>query len=384
MQLRFDFLREAEALAPELGALRERIHRHPELGNQEYDTALLVERTLQGWGLETFRPLDTAVVGVLRGARPGKAAALRADLDALPVTEGTGVSFASETPGVMHACGHDVHIAAALGAARLLSEHREALAGELRFFFQPDEEGYGGAQRMVDRGCMGPVQAVFGCHVSPALPLGQVGVHPGKFYAAADVFDVTVTGRSAHEREKGIDALGTAAELVTELLALPASVLPERAVVTVGALHAGKARNVLAGRAELSGILRTLGPETRERMCRAVQTTVEVVAAKNGASAALDLRPGYDGIVNTPEATALVRRAATALLGADRVTELTESTMTTEDFGCFIRAAGAGSFYHIGAGCAAPLHSCDFLPRPEAVTTAAAVHAAVLWEFLTT
>lgn len=385
--MKIDFLTEANALAPEIQQLREAFHRRPEKGNREFGTAALIEKTLRDCGVETQRLLDTAVVGTLRGAFPGKTAALRADMDALPVTEATGAAFASGTPGVMHACGHDVHMAAALGAAKILSRHRDALRGTAKFFFEPDEEGDGGARRMIDAGCLGDgVDAAFGCHVSPALPLGTVGVRYGKFYAAADIITATVHGKSAHgaERENGIDALGAAAEMVTALLKLPGAILPERAVLSVGVFRSGTARNILADRAEFDGILRTLGADARERMRRGVRQTLEAVAARTGTCLDLTLRPGYGGVVNADPETRLVQETAEMLLGKEQVRILNEPTMTTEDFGCFIDAAGAGSFYHVGAGCPKALHSPDFLPDARTAATTAAVHAAVLWNFLTT
>ena len=379
-----NFLSAAKAIAPEIQALRETFHRRPELGNQEFETAKRVEAYLNGLGIETERLLDTAVVGTLRGALPGPTVALRADMDALPVTEATGVAFASECPGVMHACGHDVHLAAALGAAKLLSERRDALPGTVKLLFQPDEEGDGGARRMIAAGCLAGVDAVFGCHVSPDLPAGTVGIRYGKFYAASDIFDVTVLGKSAHgaEREKGIDALGAAAELTTALLALPRELLPEKSVVTVGAFHAGNKENVLAARADLLGILRTLGRDSREKLQRRFVETLQEIAARTGTHIEHRFRGGHGGVVNTDPETALVERAAAALLGAERVRRIETPTMTSEDFGFFIDALGAGCFYHIGAGCAEPLHAPGFLPDADAPVTAAAVHAAVLWGFL--
>ena len=174
----------AEALAPRLFSIRERIHRHPEIGNREFETAALVEETLRQLGIKTRRVTETGIVGELSGAYPGPIAALRADMDALPVTEASGADFSSEIPGMMHACGHDVHTTAVLGAAMLLSEIRDQLHGTVRFFFQPDEEGSGGARRMIEAGCMDGVEAVYGAHVAPDLPEGVIGVRYGKFYAA--------------------------------------------------------------------------------------------------------------------------------------------------------------------------------------------------------
>ena len=377
-----DYLSEAKAIAPEFTALRESFHREPELGNREFKTAAKIEEYLHGLGIATERLLDTAVVGRLQGGRPGPTAALRADMDALPLTEATGAAFASEIPGVMHACGHDVHVAAALGAAKLLASHRDELPGTVVFLFQPDEEGNGGAQRMIEAGALRGVDAVFGAHVSPELPAGTVGVRYGKFYAAADLFRVVLTGRSCHgaEREKGVDALAAAARLVTALLALPDET-GERCVITVGTLHAGTAENIVPGSAELQGILRTLGPDARRTMRERITETVMDIARETGTEPDLELRRGYPGVVNDDAMTELAANAARALLGRENVREIGVPTMTTEDFGYFL-AQKPGSYYHIGAGCPVPLHNPTFLPSPDAVVTAAALHAAVLDAFL--
>ena len=377
-----DYLREAEAVAGEIAALRAALHRRPELGNREFETAKLIETTLQRCGIETERVLDTAVVGTLTGARPGPCAALRADMDALPVQEKTGASCASEIPGVMHACGHDVHMTAALGAAMLLAKHRAALSGTVKFFFQPDEEGNGGAGRMIKAGCMAGVDAVFGAHVSPELPLGHIGVRFGKFYAASDMFYLTVRGQSCHGAtpEKGIDALAAACELALRLKGLPGE-LDEPCVLTVGTLHAGTAINVLAGEAELSGILRTLGKDSRAVMKRRLRRFAQAVAEQTGTEIDVLLRESYPGVVNHDGETARVQRVAAALFGGDAVTVLDRPTMTTEDFGFYLDEA-PGTFYHIGAGCVSPLHSQQFFPHERAAVTAAALHAAVLADYL--
>lgn len=378
-----DFLTEAQSLAPELAALREAFHRCPELGNREFKTAERVEAWLGGLGIPTRRLLDTAVVARLDGALPGPVAALRSDMDALPLQEATGAAFVSENPGVMHACGHDVHLAAALGAAKLLAAHRDELRGSVVFLFQPDEEGCGGAERMIAAGALEGVDAVFGAHVSPDLPLGHVGVRYGKFYAASDTFRVTVLGRSAHgaEREKGVDALGAAAQLVGALLALPSELAGERAVLSVGTLHAGSAENAIADRAEFTGIIRSLGPDARKALKRRFVETARAVPAAWGATAEVALRESYPGVVNHDGMTALAERAARRLLGDDRVHVLDQPTMTTEDFGYFLMER-PGSFYHVGAGCDLPLHNTAFLPDPRAVAVAAATHAAVVWDYL--
>ena len=289
-----NYLNEAQSLAAELTALRRAFHMDPELGNREFHTAERIEAALKGWGIPTRRLLDTAVVGRLDGALPRPVAALRSDMDALPLTEATGADFASRNPGVMHACGHDVHMTAALGAARLLANHRHTLKGSVVFLFQPDEEGRGGARRMIEAGALEGVDAVFGAHVSPDLPVGHVGVRYGKFYAASDTFKIVVNGVSAHgaEREKGIDALGAAAALVSRLIDLPRCLPNERAVLSVGSFHAGTVMNALADRAEFEGIMRTLGPAARAALKRLFRTAVDEVMSAWGATAEVD-RPAH-------------------------------------------------------------------------------------------
>lgn len=378
-----DYLREARELASELFALRKAFHRHPELGNHEFETAKRIEAWLRECGIPTRRLLDTAVVGVLTGAREGETAAIRADMDALPLQEASGAEDSSEVPGVMHACGHDVHMAAVLGAAKLLSAHRAELPGRVVFLFQPDEEGNGGAQRMIDAGALEGVDAVFGCHVSPELPAGCVGVRYGKFYAASDTFHITLTGKSAHgaQRERGIDALAAAAEMVSALVSLPGTFPQERSVVSVGTLHAGTAGNIVADHAEFTGIIRTLGREHRKAMRLRFLRTAGYVAERNGVSLNCDLRESYPGVVNDLAMTRLAQDTAVSLFGAENVIVIAEPTMTTEDFGCFLQQR-PGSFYQVGAGCSLPLHNAGFLPDDTAVVTAAALHAAVAETYL--
>ena len=379
-----DFLQEAYGLFEEMKEIRKRIHMHPELSRQEYQTSALVEQYLQDLGIETRRATGTGIIGTLKGKDPnGPTVALRADMDALPIEEHTGCEFASQVPGVMHACGHDVHTTALLGAAKILSKHRDEFSGEIRFFFQPDEEDTGGSKRMIAAGCMEGVDAVFGAHVDPTIPAGSIGIRYGKFYAASDTFDVSVHGKSAHgaTRELGIDALQAACELIGELLDLPKICLPDRSVVTVGVIHSGTARNILADLAEFSGILRTLGPENHRLMVEAMEKVIRQTEEKFGVKIEMKRSGVAGGIVNTDEETALAEKTARNLLGDEHVSLIKEPKMISEDFGYYIDEA-KGSFYHIGAESPYPLHSDHFLPREEALPTAAALHAAVAWNYL--
>lgn len=374
-----DFLSEAASLQSFLKVVRQTLHRTPELGNQEFKTSAYLRSILEPLRLIVENPFGTALCATLHGTKPGRTVALRADMDALAVTEETGAEFSSQIPGVMHACGHDIHMTAAVGAAMLLATHRKALCGSVRFLFQPDEEGCGGAQRFVDAGCLHGVDAVFGAHVSPELPLGSVGIRYGKFYAASDTFSITIRGKSAHgaEPEKGIDALQAAAQLAARLVSLRGALNGERCAVTVGTLWAGTAINVVADTAQLTGILRTLGPDSRVRMRTLVTDTAAEIAAQTGTQIDVQLCASYPGIVNDDGASRLVHEIAIQLLGKPCVAVLQQPTLMTEDFGYYLSAA-YGCFYHVGAGCSAPLHSPQFLPDIRAAVTAAALHATVL------
>ena len=374
-----DFLSEAASLQSFLTVVRQTLHRTPELGNQEFKTSAYLRSILEPLGVIVENPFGTALCATLHGTKPGRTVALRADMDALAVTEATGAEFSSQAPGVMHACGHDIHMTAAVGAAILLAMHRKTLCGSVRFLFQPDEEGCGGAQRFVDAGCLHGVDAVFGAHVSPELPLGSVGIRYGKFYAASDTFSITIRGKSAHgaEPEKGIDALQAAAQLAVRLVSLRGALNGERCAVTVGTLQAGTAINVVADTAQLTGILRTLGPDSRVRMRTLVTDTAAEVAMQTGTQIDVQLCASYPGIVNDDGASRLVHEIAMQLLGKSCVAVLQQPTLMTEDFGYYLSAA-YGCFYHVGAGCSAPLHSPQFLPDIRAAVTAAALHAAVL------
>ena len=378
-----DYQQEAAQLQGTILALRAALHAEPELGNREFKTAARIEQTLRGLGIETRRVTETAIVATLRGALPGPTVAFRADIDALPIQEATGAAFSSRVPGVMHACGHDVHVAAALGAAMLLQRHLDTLPGKVRFLFQPDEEGDGGAERMIAADCLRGVSAVFGAHVSPEFPEGDVAVRYGKFYAASDMLRITVRGKGAHgaEREKGIDALGAAALLVTRLLALPDRFPEDRSVVSIGSLHAGSAGNIIPDAATIKGILRTLGPDNRAAMNALVYETCRAVEAETGATVECSIIASYPGVVNHDAETALAEQAAKALLGAERVHRIETPTMKTEDFGYFLMEK-PGTYYHVGAGCSVPLHNAAFLPTTDCVVTTAAVNAAVLHTYL--
>ena len=385
-------LAEARAIGPDLYTIFQEIHRHPELGNREERTAVLIRRRLAALGWEVTPVAGTGTVGLLRGGKAGPTVAIRADIDALPITEETGLPYASRTPGVMHACGHDFHTAALLGAAQLLVKRREALAGNVKLFFQPDEEGDGGAARMIAAGCMEdpPVDAAFCCHVESGIPMGTVSVRSGPICAASNPFSVILRGRGSHGAKPhlGTDVIVAGAQIVTALqtIASRRTSPTEPVVVTVGAFHSGTAGNVLAETAELTGILRTMGGEARERVKRDFRDIVSGIAAAMGVEAEITIFESYPGCRNDPAMTDLLRRAAGEILGRENVWELPEPSLGTDDFGYFSDAV-PGCYYYIGVGSEAngftfPNHNPRFAADPEALPLAAAVHVRTVLDFL--
>jgi amidohydrolase len=330
---------------------RRHLHRHPELSFHERETAAFVAETLAGFGdaLEIERPAENSVVARLDTGRRGPVVALRADIDALPIDEHSGVEFASERPGVMHACGHDAHTAMLLGAARLLAEARERLpGGQLRFVFQPAEElAPGGARDLVAAGAVDGADLVYGCHVWTSLDAGRVAAMPGAFMAAADFFTLAITGAGGHGGmpQQATDTVAIAAQVVSNLQHLVARRIDplEPAVVTVATFHAGDAPNVIPGRAELAGTARSFAPGVRNRLPGLIEDVVRGVTSAHGAEYELDYQRGYDPVVNDERATALVRAA----IGPDAMAEL-PPIMGGDDFSAYL-AKAPGCYAFVGA-----------------------------------
>lgn len=383
---------EALALASTLEKIFYALHRSPELGNQERRTAALIRRRLDELGISYIPLLDTATVAVIRGGRPGRTIGFRADIDALPITEETGLPYASQTCGVMHACGHDFHTASLLGAAELLERRREDFAGTVKLFFQPDEEGDGGAARMIAAGCMEDpaVDAMLCCHVESGLPTGALSVRGGPICAASNPFAVTIRGRGSHGAKPhlGTDVIVAGAQMVTALqtIASRRTSPTEPVVVTVGSFHSGTAGNILPEEAKLTGILRTMGGQARERVKADFRAITAGIAAAMGVEAEVEIFESYPGCRNDPAMTALLRRAAAKVLGAENVLELAAPSLGTDDFGYFSDTV-PGCYYYIGVGSAAkgftsPNHNPRFAADPDALPLSAAVEVQAALDFL--
>jgi len=293
-----------EATVARVLELRRAIHRRPELGFEERETAALIERELDSLGIEHRRVAGTGVVGILRGGRHGRVAALRADMDALPIDERTGLPFSSQIAGAMHACGHDAHTAMLLGAARVLSERRDAFQGTVVLIFQPAEEGPGGAEPMIAEGALDDpkVDAIAMLHVDVRLNAGTIGITPGPVNASADELHLTIRGRGGHGAypHNAVDAIPAAAAVVTALQNIAARETDPlgAVVVTIGTIRGGYRNNVIADSVEMTGTLRAFDPSVRDALQSRVERIANGVAGAYNATAEVTVVRGYPPVVN--------------------------------------------------------------------------------------
>ena len=365
----------------EIVAIRRELHQCPEIGRKEYKTTEVIIDRLEKWGISYERLVDTGVVATVKGDKSGVTTALRADIDALGITENTDVPFKSRN-GCMHACGHDIHTASLLGAAKIINENKDKLAGTVKFIFQPDEEGDGGAERLIEKGAMDGVDRVFGLHVRPEMKAGTLAVRYGKFYAASDIFEIDVIGKAGHcaEPHKNVDAIVIGAQIITALQTLVSrNVSPlDSAVLTIGTANGGTFRNTVAGKFSITGVTRSLGQEMRMYLRQRIKDTAEGIAKAMGGEAVVRIIESYPGIVNDDTSAGYIEKTARDILGEDKVSVLTEPFMTTEDFGYYLNEA-PGCFYHIGCESDYPLHSDKFCPDERAILTAMIMHIASIF-----
>jgi amidohydrolase len=335
-------------------AWRRHLHANPELSFEEHETAAFVEQTLCSFGgLEIERPTPTSVVARLRGSRPGKIVALRADMDALPIVEENDSPYVSTRPGVMHACGHDGHTAMLLAAAAALAERRETLTGEVLFVFQHAEElPPGGAKALVASGVVEGADLVAGIHLHSGLDTGLLSVMPGPVTAAADLFSLEIVGSGGHGAfpHTTVDPVAVAAQVITNLQHVVARETDpfDSAVVSVTTVHGGTARNVIPGSVVLGGTVRTLTAARRGEVRNAIERVVRGVTEAHRAAFVFDYEIGYDPVVNDPTAAAAVRDAIVGEMGEAAFVE-EPPVMGGEDFSAYSAVAPA-AFFWVGSG----------------------------------
>jgi amidohydrolase len=354
-------LEAAEAIQPDIVPIRRRIHRQPEIGLDLPKTQAVILEELGKLGLEGHRGRAlSSVVAVIQGARPGPTILLRADMDALPVHEDTGLEFSSEMPGTMHACGHDTHVAMLLGAARLLQERRGELPGNAILMFQPGEEGLGGAKTMIEEGLLDAATRVGGerptgalaVHIGTRYPTGEVHLRPGPEMASTDVIRITVHGRGGHASAPhlAVDPIAIAAEIVLALQAMVTRRIDvfDPAVVTIAQITAGTTNNIIPDSVFLFGTIRTVSEETRSEVRAGVRRVAEGIAVAHDATAEVALEPGYPVTINDPAFAAFVMDTARSLIGDERVAELPAPIMGAEDFSYVLQQV-PGAMAFVGA-----------------------------------
>lgn len=343
------------AIEPEMVALRHQIHAHPELAFEEFATSDLVAERLTAWGYDVHRGLGgTGVVGTLSAGTGSRRLGLRADMDALPIQEATGLPYASQHHGKMHACGHDGHTAILLAAAQHLA-HTRAFDGTLHLIFQPAEEGLGGGRKMVEDGLFErfPCDAIFALHNMPGFPVGQFGFMPGSFMASSDTVIITVRGKGGHGSAPHLsaDPVVAAAHLILALQTVVSRNVDPRdmAVVTVGAIHAGDAPNVIPGEVELRLSVRAYRPEVRALLRERITALAHAQAEAMGAQAQVEYRWRYPALVNDPACTAFARQVAVDWLGEAGVIPGLQPLTGSEDFSFMLQEC-AGSYLIVGNG----------------------------------
>ncbi|MEX1254388.1 MAG: M20 family metallopeptidase [Dehalococcoidia bacterium] len=342
-----------QAIADEVVALRRDLHKHAELSMEETRTQGVIVERLRALGVEDVRAVaDTGVTGLVRGERPGPDLLWRADMDGLPLKEETGLPFACEDGGAMHACGHDGHVAIALGLAELLQRSRESLAGTVRFAFQPAEERIGGAQRMIAEGVLDEpnVERVFGLHIMSDYPVGQVRVVPGPIFAAATHFRIIVRGSGGHASapHATVDPIVTAAHAIVGLQTVVSrSVDPrETAVLTIGRLEGGVRGNIIPDEVMMSGTVRTFEQHVLDRVLERMDDVLRGVGVAFGAEVQFD-HSTLPAVVNDPECAALVERVAASFLGRERVGQ---ARLTGSDDMAYFLRERPGAYFLLGGG----------------------------------
>jgi amidohydrolase len=362
--------REIQGMKDWLVEIRRTIHMHPELGFEEVETSKLVSEWLEKFKLEVTRGwAKTGVVALLKGKQPGKTVAVRADMDALPLEEANRVPYASKIRGRMHACGHDAHVTILLGVAKLFSSFPDRVKGNIKWIFQPAEEGGGGGRVMVEEGVLDnpKVDAIFGAHVFPFLPTGKVGVYEREGLAATDRFTIKIVGKGGHAASPHVtkDPILAAGHLITQIHSIASrDINPlESGVITVATIHGGTAFNIIPDEVELKGTVRSLNAHVRETLKSRLQKVTQGVIQSFDMEHEFDYQHGYPVLVNDPEMTKLVARACEKGIGDTNV-EVLKPSMGGEDFAYYLEKV-PGSFFRLGMrnegkGVIHPYHSSHF------------------------
>lgn len=386
----------AEQCTEEIVSIRRQIHRHPEIGRKEVQTSALIREKLQEYGVDAIEsPVPTAVVALIHGHKPGKCVALRADIDALPVTEETGLPFASEVPGMMHACGHDMHASMLLGAAKVLCGMRDAFSGTVKLIFQHSEDTLpGGAKELVEKGVLeNPhVDAIYAIHMMPDEELvGKIAMRSGPMTTSVDLYDITVTGRGGHgsEPQKTDDPILAACQMVVAMQQIVARRVDplETAIVSIGSIHSGDAPNVIPGEVKFGGVSRAYSEEVRETIRQQMFGIAKGMESISGCHFDVYHYYGYPTVVNDDALVDIARDAVKEELGADAVVELDKPMGFSEDFAYYQQMTGTPCAYFMlygghGGDQVYPLHSDHCILKEEAMPAGIRTLASIATAYL--
>ncbi len=383
-------LEEAEKLTDQLIKLRRTFHEYPETGFTETETTGRIESTLKNLGIETERiGTKTGVMGTIQGNGSGPVVALRADMDALPIQELNDIPYRSKRDGVMHACGHDVHMTCLLGAAKLLQDKKDQFKGTVKLLFQPAEEIDTGAKYCIEEGVLQGVDAIFGLHNTPDLPVGTIGIQTGPSMAATDRFVIHLTGVGGHGAQPQVtkDPVVTAAAVIQGLQTIVArNINPaDTAVVSCCSIHGGDMYNVIPATVTLTGTVRTFSTELQDYIARRMKDLTELIAQGYGVQSELEYIKELPPLVNPADMAELCRQAARIIVGPDRI-KAPAPYMISEDFAIYQQQI-PGAFVFLGVGnpaaaCDKPLHSPDYMIDERALPYGAAMLAQTALEFL--
>jgi len=371
---------------------RRTLHMNPELGFEEVETAKLVAGYLEKFGLQVKTGMaKTGVIGLLKGGKPGKTVAIRADMDALPIEEANQVPYRSKVKGKMHACGHDGHVTILLGVARLFSSMRNQVQGNIKWIFQPAEEGGGGGRVLTEEGVLEnpKVDAIFGAHLFPDLKIGKVGIHEKEGLAATDRFVIKMIGRGAHGAYPHLsrDPILAAGHLITQIHSIVSrNINPlDSAVVTIGKVSGGTAFNIIPDETEILGTVRSLNQKVREELKSRMEQLTQGVAKSFGVDYDFDFQYGYPALINDPEMSRLVAAACAKGIGKENV-EFIRPSMGGEDFAYYLEKV-PGSFFRLGCrneakGIVNPFHSSRFDIDEDVLPFGVEMFARIIDEYL--
>ncbi|WP_010681036.1 M20 metallopeptidase family protein [Acetivibrio cellulolyticus] len=377
----------------EIVLIRRTIHQYPELGFEEFKTSSLISAYLEGLGLKVSKGFaGTGVTGLLEGRSPGMTIAIRADMDALPILEENDIQYASSNQGIMHACGHDVHTAIALGTAHILSKFRDHIKGNVKFIFQPAEEGLGGAKVMIDEGVLTnpKVDAIIALHVSPGIKSGQISISPGPVMASPSEFEIEIIGKGGHaaEPQKTIDPIVLGTNIINLFQTIVSrNINPLKStVLSVTSFQAGKAFNIIPSRAIIKGTVRTFDPLLDKEISRRMLAIVSSVTGGVGAEYSFDYKLGYPPVINSKKVVDMVVDASSKVINSENIILNEQASMLAEDFSYYLNST-PGALFNLGSTSPSSdhfenLHSCKFNVDESCIATGMEIFSQTVIDYL--